>query len=350
MGQSIFSNVVIATVSRAAVVLLGLAATGITVRIVSVESFGIYSLVLTIGTFLQLFADFGLYLTASREIGAAGGSRNDMMRHIVSLRIALLLCMFALGLIAFFFIPSLKNLALLFGILFLGLVFQSISQLIMGVFQAYGSIWKATVGDIVGRAVQVSILLYQDSLTGVAVAFMVSLCVAFIIHLVLVPHRGNLFPKVSISGWRYLAKTSWPIALMLVLNVIYFRIDILVLSFFRSPEEIAWYGLAYKIIENGLFFPAMVGGLLLPHISSALAVKNRKQANTLVSQGLTLSLYTAVIVVTMLVVFASPIILFFNSEYSSSIGLLRVLSIALSIMFIGNIFGFALIALSQQRN
>src|SRR3989344_7159842 len=105
MGQSIFSNVIIAAASRVIVVLLGLLSTALTVRIVSVESFGAYSLVLTIGTFLQLFADFGLYLTASREIGAAGGSRNDMMRHIVSLRIALLLCMFALGLIAFFFIP-----------------------------------------------------------------------------------------------------------------------------------------------------------------------------------------------------------------------------------------------------
>jgi O-antigen/teichoic acid export membrane protein len=356
MGQSIFSNVIIAAVSRVIVVLLGLLATALTVRIISVESFGAYSLVLTIGTFLQLFADFGLYLTASRELGAEQGRITDVMHHIVSLRITLLSVIFFIGLISFFFISSLQSLALLFVLLSVGLIFQSLSQLMMGVFQAYGSIWKATVGDIIGRVVQVVVLGYlffqqsEGPLTGIAAAFTLGLFTSFVIHAILVPHRGRLFPKVSVPAWRYLVRTSWPIGLMLVLNVVYFRSDILILSFFRSAEEVGWYALAYKIIENGLFFPAMLGGLLLPHMSAALASHAKSRAEEFVSQGLTLALYAAIIGVTMLIMFSAPIIMFIaGSEFTNSVGLLQVLALALAIMFVGNIFGFTLIALSQQR-
>ncbi len=355
MGQSIFSNVVIAAASRVIVVLLGLLATALTVRIVSVESFGAYSLVLTIGTFLQLFSDFGLYLTASREIGAQQGKESTVMHHIVSLRITLLVIIFFVGLLCFFLVPFLEGLAPLFALISLGLIFQSLSQLMMGVFQAYGSIWKATVGDIVGRIVQVLVLGYlflrqEGSLTGIAVAFSLGLFLSFVVHATLVPYRGRLFPRISIPAWRYLVQTSWPIALMLVLNVIYFRSDILILSFFRSAQEVGWYALAYKIIENGLFFPAMLGGLLLPHISSSLAASSMERAKTFVAQGLTLSLYTAIIIITMLMVFSGPIIeLIAGAEFMNSTILLRVLALALAIMFVGNIFGFTLIALSQQR-
>lgn len=355
MGQSIFSNVIIAAASRVIVVLLGLLATALTVRIVSVESFGAYSLVLTIGTFLQLFSDFGLYLTASREIGAQQGKESTVMHHIVSLRLALLIGIFCLGLLCFFFVPFLERLAFLFILISLGLIFQSLSQLMMGVFQAYGSIWKATVGDIVGRIMQVLVLGYlflrqEGSLTGIAAAFSLGLFLSFLVHAILVPHRGRLFPKISLPAWRYLVQTSWPIGLMLVLNVIYFRSDILILSFFRSAEEVGWYALAYKIIENGLFFPAMLGGLLLPHISAAISASSTDRAKTFVSQGLTLSLYTAIIIIAMLIVFSAPLIeLIAGSEFVNSIILLRVLAFALAIMFVGNIFGFTLIALSQQR-
>lgn len=359
MGQSIFFNAVFAAASRILVLGLGLGVTALTVRIISVEQFGIYSFVLTIGTFLQLAADFGLYLTASRELGANLRRPAKAMRHIVSLRGVLLLAVFAFGIGVFFAVPSMRQLAALLFLIALGLIAQSGSQLLMGVFQAYGTIWKATVGEIIGRVVQVGILGYlwlhraEDgaaSLSGIAIAFSAGLLVALIIHGILAPHRGALLPKVSIPAWKRIISISWPIALMLILNVIYFRVDILILSMFRPDQEVGWYSLAYKIIENGLFFPAMLGGLLLPHITSAITSADTKRANDLVSQGLLLSFYIAIIAVMILVIFADPLIAFIGgSGFEPSGPLLRVLSLALAIMFFGNIFGFALIALEKQR-
>lgn len=137
---------------------------------------------------------------------------------------------------------------------------------------------------------------------------------------------------------------------MLILNVIYFRIDIVMLSALRTSEEVGWYSLAYKIIENGLFFPAMLGGLLLPHITAAITSSRMKRASELVSQGLLLSFYAVIFAVLILIVFSEPLILFIaGAGFTPSAPLLRVLALALAIMFFGNIFGFALIALEKQR-
>ncbi len=359
MGHSIFSNVLIAAWSRIAVTLLGLVATALTVRIISVQEFGIYSFILTIGTFFQLIADFGLYLTASREIGSSRGTQNSIIQHIASLRIALLLGVFVIGLLGFLGIPSLRGSAVIFLLISFGLIMQSLSQLLMGVFQAYGCVWKATVGDLVGRVFQVAILQYLiintqskgvGDLVGVAGSFAVGLFIAFGVHYALAPHRRSLIPRVSVEAWRTIMKSSWPLAVMLVLNALYFRIDIIILSILRSEQEVGWYSLAYKIIENGLFFPAMLGGLLLPHISAAITSQNFYKAKELVSQGLTLSVYGGSIIVAVLVIFPKQLIFFIaGHNFLESAPLLQILSIALAIMFVGNIFGFALIALSEQR-
>lgn len=358
MGQSIFSNALIASIGRVATIVLGLISTALIVRSISIPSFGVYSFVLTIGIVFQLIADFGLYLTASREIGASGGNDEHVMGHIVALRIVLLGAVFLVGLVGFMFVPTLQKNLILFTVLSLGLIAQSISQLLMGVFQAHGVVWRATVGDITGRSVQVVLLgaLFWKygpggaSQLGVAVAFTLSLGVALCVHLILVPALQKIIPRVSMRAWKKIAASSWPLAIMLILNVLYFRIDIVILSFFRTEQEVGWYSLAYKIIENGLFFPAMLGGLLLPHISSAIAARNTRRAEQIISEGVALVIYGGLLLVLVLIVFAQPIVLLIAGEgFAPSVALLRILALALASMFVGNIFGFTLIALSEQR-
>lgn len=357
MPQSIFSNAIIATLGRAITLSCGIAATALTARILGASGLGIYSLVITVGTILQLASDFGLYLTASRELGVSEGKPTEKLANIASLRLALLGIVFIAGSIGFFSAPSLRGFFHLFLVIAGGLIFQSASQLLMSVFQAYGYIWRATVGDVVGRVVQVAILgivllfaNHSSAIMWVAAAFTGGLGISLLIHIVLVPNKRLLIVQYSWPMWKHIIHSSWPIALMLLLNALYFRIDTVLLSFWRSTEEVGFYSLAYKVIENGLFFPAMIGGLLLPAITSALARRDTASAQQLVSQGLLLSLSGAGIVVAVLMAFpADVMILLGGVEFTPASPLLRILALALGSMFIGNIFGFALIALEKQK-
>ncbi len=357
MAQSIFSNAVVATVGRSITLVCGLAATALMTRMMAVEAFGMYSLVLTVAIMLQLVADFGLYLVLSRELGVSEGKQNNIIANIVSLRLALLGTVFICALIVFFVVPSLRTMSALFLVLALGLIFQSASQLLMSVFQAYGCVWRATVGDVIGRMSQIGMLAvgfvyapYSNKPLWVASAFTIGLMLSWLIHVFFVPEKRLLRIKISASAWKKIIGTSWPIALMLILNVIYFRVDIVILSYVRSNQEVGLYSLAYKIIENGLFFPAMIGGLLLPAVSSALVHKEAQVARGLISQGLTLSFSGACILVAVLIVYSKEVVLLLGGvEFLSSAALLQVLAIALGSMFLGNIFGFGLIAAGQQK-
>jgi O-antigen/teichoic acid export membrane protein len=355
MGQSIFSNALIATFGRVLTLICGLVATALMARMLRVEEFGIYSLVLTVAILLQLASDFGLYLTASRELGVSGGESNHVIANIASLRLALLGAIFGLGAVVYMSAPFLRPQAALFIILSCGLILQSLSQLLMGIFQAYGSVWRATAGDVAGRVVQVLLLLFIASqgnatLLAIAGAFTGGLLIAWCIHMLLIPNKSLLTISISLSIWKYIARRTWPIALLLVLNAIYFRIDTVILSFLTTSQEVGWYSLSYKVIENGLFFPAMLGGLLLPPLSAALNTKSMDRARQLLSESLALSFSGAVFVTIILSVFSSEIIeIIAGPSFRPSASLLAILGIALGIMCLGNIFGFCLIALGQQR-
>lgn len=357
MSQSILVNTIIALVGRCITLALGLIATAFMTRVVSVADFGTYSLIFAVGTFFQLIADFGLYLTASHELGRGDASKVEF-GHIISLRIALLVVVYGLGGIAYAIIPSLHSTAMVFYVIACGLVAQSVSQLIMSIFQAFGIVWRATVSDILGRIVQVGVLgalLYNASggktgPVGLAYALSGGLLVSVCIQLLLVPRKAMLFPKIRFNAWKYLVVTSFPIAALLVLNIIYFKIDTVMLAFLRSSQEVGWYSLSYKIIEHTLFIPAMIGGLVLPHMGAALRKKRYGTVNRLIEESLLVVLALVVPIVGVCIVYSNQIILFISTDsFSASGPILKVLAWAAGIMFIGNILGFTLIALQKQR-
>ena len=61
-----------------------------------------------------------------------------------------------------------------------------------------------------------------------------------------------------------------------ILVMIYFKLDTVMLSFMKDQIDVGIYGLAYKILENLIFFPAMFVGLIMPLLSKH-AFSNRSK-------------------------------------------------------------------------
>lgn len=359
MAQSVLLNSSVALVGRLVTLVLGLGATALMTRLLGAQEFGQYAFIATIGTFLQLVADFGLYLTASRELGRGAEHADILFGHIMSLRSVFLAGVYMLGAIALLLVPSLRPYLPLFIVFAAGFSAQSISQLLLSVFQARGVVWRATISDVLGRFAQIGVLIMlfigaghvPVHAIGVAAAFSFGLIVSCGAYIILAPDKKTIIPTVSPAVWRKIIKISLPVGALLVLNVIYFRIDTVMLAMFRTSQEVGWYALAYRVIENTLFFPAMLGGLVLPHISSALHKKNHNLSRGFVEQALFLSASLALPVVGILVMYAKSLVVLISGHAFAPAGpILGVLAWAAGIMFIGNILGFVLIALRQQKN
>lgn len=353
MAQSILTNAGVASVGRLVNAGLGIIATGLLTRFFGEAAFGQYTLLLSYGALLQLAADFGLYLTLTREIGR-DEAETTIVSHVVSLRLLLALAFFAIGWLGTRAVPSLQPLTTVFAIAALGLICQSISQLLMGVYQKHGTIWRATVADSVGRLTQITLVLVMTRFVGgvaaMVSAFSVSSFVALLLHVVLLPSRLRVRLHPPQQRWLGLIKTSWPLGAMLLLNVIYFRVDTLILSFFRDVAEVGHYGLAYRVIESGLFFPAMFGGLLLPRLSHLWHRGDHQQASHLLSEGVRVMSVAAAFCWMVLLLLAQPLIVLIAGEnFAPAAPLLQILSGALASMFLGNLFGYTLVATGRQK-
>lgn len=72
-----------------------------------------------------------------------------------------------------------------------------------------------------------------------------------------------------------LLKTTFPYALALFLNVIFFKVDIILLTFLLPPEEahraVALYSVPMKIVEVGMMLGTLIMNSILPVLSSSYA-------------------------------------------------------------------------------
>lgn len=345
--HSVVFNTVIAASGRFLTTALGLMAIFLITRSLGLEKFGLYTLILAFGSILSVATDAGLYLTLTRKIAAHPAVEQAYLTTAAWLRLLFFVSIFGLGWLLTVFVPALNILPTLFAMAALGFFLQLLSQLLLGFFQKYGTVWRATTGDIVGRVLQIIVLVllakhYQ--LFAAILAFTVGAAATFTTHYFLAPVRRLFTGRLYWSIARAMLLATWPLGLMLLTNVIYFRLDTLILSFFHTNEVVGRYGLAYRIIESGLFFPAMFGGLLLPRLAAA-----KQQASAWLAEGIHLLSLVAGLALLLLISFAPPLTRLFGEEYLASAPLLQILSLAFVAMLFGNLFGYTLVALRQGR-
>lgn len=122
-----------------------------------------------------------------------------------------------------------------------------------------------------------------------------------------------------------------PLALMLFFNVVYFRVDTIILSFYKSSSDVGAYGFAYKIFEFLLVFPtflsASVFPLLIAHKENPVEFHKRIKSYSLV-------LLFSSIILGIFVFILAPLIVIIKPELSTAILPLKILSFSLPFFFL----------------
>ncbi len=143
---------------------------------------------------------------------------------------------------------------------------------------------------------------------------------------------------------------STPIALILIFNLIYFRIDNFILILTRPTTEVGIYGLAYKIFETVLVVPTFFMNAVYPLFlsrsgeSAGRQVVFRRTVKTALAGLFLLSLNALVVVW-----FLSPLLVLLRPEFRQSTGALRVLAIGFPFFFVSSGVMWALIARKKQK-
>lgn len=143
-----------------------------------------------------------------------------------------------------------------------------------------------------------------------------------------------------------LLKASLPLGGVIVLNYLYFRLDLFLLSILATQKDVALYGVSYKVIEMLILIPSYIMVTLFPTIAAAEAFSERLR--NLVQNAFTVMQFIAVPLIA--VSFFSGQILEFiaGKQYGGAALALQLLMCGVALSFLQQVIGYTLVALNRQ--
>lgn len=333
---------------------LGFVVIALLTRMLGTDGFGQYSTVFAYLFFVSVAADVGLGTLLTREISRPDADEARVVGSLVALRLLLvtLAALVGCGIAVLLPYPHVIHVGIF--ITSLTIIAQSVSQVLMGVFQKHLRISIAATGDIITRAVQLIglFLLWDKGIAYLLPVLWVNV-IAEIIHAAIMYYSARrIVPfrlHVDWSYWREMLRHAFPIAASLIFTLIYFKIDTIMLSLMRTSQEVGVYAVAYKILEVIIFFPAMYVGLIMPLLSRH--ADDEKAFGVVFRRAFLVLGGGAIATIAVLLIFAGPMIQTVGgSDFAHADTVLRILSLGIGLIFLGNLGGNAIIALNLQRS
>lgn len=357
--RNIASNTAIQIVGKLGGTILSLLAAGMIFRYLGGTGLGKYTTVLSLVQIFGTLMDLGLYVLLIKKL-ANPKEPETTIHALFTLRIVsgiLFLGCAPLTAIIFSAFSPLYSPEIITGIV-ITTVFAfgiSLNQLFSAIFQKnFASRWIAA-GEFISKiGLVIGVVIARELDLGL-LGILSALSIATIISTSILYYASRKFTRMR---WHWNAKTmrsllleAWPVAVSVALVLLYFRGDVIVLSFFeKSQAPIGIYGAPYKILEVLVTFPAMFTGLMLTPIASAFRTHDNARVRMLFQQATNAIAILAFPIVAGLISAATPIMhMIAGRDFTSSGPILQILSLATGGIFFGTLFGYVVVAIDKQK-
>lgn len=358
VARALAWNTGVQLIGKVVSTIFGIFVVGLLTRLLGQAGFGLYT---AANSYLQIFAlalDLGINVTFTALLGEHAGDEAYEKRCVSALfTLRILMAVIVLGLapLLWWLIFPQEQIMLLAIVALNGSVFfPALNQILIGLQQRHLRMHIPAIGEVIGRA-----LLLGGLLIGMALHFpLISLLWLitlgslghFLFTLAFLKPRGRLGWNWDPAFWKATLARSWPIGVSIAFNLVYFKADTFILSRVRSLEEVGVYGAAYRVLEILITIPFMYAGLLLPLLSQVWAKKDKKRFGDYLSRSFEIMGYLiAPILVGTMILGPKIMTLVSGPAFAASGYILRILILAVAIIFLNTITSHAIVALNTQR-
>ena len=353
-SKSLAKNFVIQTVGKILSVLIGLFALAMITRVLGTERFGEYTTALTFLQFFGIIVDFGFSLSILIMISEAGANEEQIVGNFFGFRLLSGFLMFSLAPITVLFFPWSQVVKEAVFIGAISFFLMGGAAMLSGIFQKHETMWRSAVAELINRFVFVALVAaFAFAHLGV-IAFIWAFVVTNIVLLITIMWFARVHvhvrPRFEKHVWKKIFSRSWPLALSTILNLMYLKGDVLILSYFRSQTEVGLYGAAYRILDVLTTMPSMFMALLLPSLVFAWTNGDHDQFKTKLSRTFDLFMIGVIPVIVGTQVVGVRLMQFIaGDEYALGGEILKTLILALFGVFISVLFGHLVVVLNKQR-
>jgi O-antigen/teichoic acid export membrane protein len=326
------------------------------------EFYGEYVTTYEFLAFFGIIADAGLFAIAVREMAREKKRTEFILGNILSMRLLLIIGVMLLAGICAQFVPSYSPLvktgiwitAISMGLTIIGGTLSSVLQARMKIHYFSGSL-------VLGKIILAGLIFWIAHTTLGGNLFLNFLWAGVISNLIFcacVAWFTSREVRITLRwNWDFLRKTlriSLPYGLALILQTLYLRLDILLISLILGAAAVGTYGAATRVMESLLVLGVYFGQAMLPKISSEEKNNNAVEKSLVWASEKLLLLALPVIIG--IEVFASEIIRLLSSEaflsHAGNLGsdtILRLLVPTVFFAFFNQLFSFTLVAKNRQN-
>jgi len=317
--------------------------------------FGKYSFAISFCGLFMVFMDMGINTLLIREIAKEKNRTYEYVSNITTLKIILSVFVFILISLTISILkyPSdTRKLVMIMAFVTIGVAFL---EYLCAVFSSWEKMdyeaWIKIFNKIIVTILGISILLLGYGLN----IFIASIAVGYFITIILGIYLINrniirIGLKYDLLFWIKAVRDALPLGLSMVFILIAQKIDIVLLSFFNTPEsKIGWYSAGIKIIEVLHSIPFIISGAIFPVLCDIYA--NRQDSFKIMYERLIkyISIIVVPIVFGIFILADKIVVLVYGRGYINTIYSLRITIWSVMFIFFNFILTNLLVTVNKQK-
>ncbi len=354
LGKKIAVNASLLGAGRMVIAAMGVVTVGLATRQLGVEAYGAFAAATAFATMAGTLTDIGLWTMGAREIA----KRPDETQRIVGtiLVIGVGLSAAAAGVsvgIAFLLYPGSENELIRRGILILLLTipltapYGAASAYFISQQKAYLGMLASFVSSVVTLTGLVLATVLDWSFTTIMFAFAAAYVSQSAVMVLLVRGEVRLVPHFDLGLSRRLIAWSLPLGGAMLMQALYWRVDLIMLSKLDSRSEVALYGLAFKVVDAVIVLPTFVAITLLPEF--ARLAEQRERFDEVMQKAFSAIQVATVAIFVLFVAYAPQITqIVGGADFAGAAPVLQILAIAVFFSYFGAVMAEAFVANNRQ--
>ena len=269
-GKRIIKNFFSLTTANLLAQLLSLITVTYLARTLGADGFGRIAFAQGIIVYFGIISDFGLRTIGVREVAKNKDEIKRYVSNILALRFTLAITSFILLLVFLVFINKPADYKIL--IVIYGLTLFTQVLLLDWAFEGTEQMEFVGIAQIVRSVIYLPLLLLfvnnsQDLLNVPLIYFVSFLGIVILLSYIFVRKYGWFILSLDLKFWKKLMLQALPLGFSGFLFQVNSSIDIVILGFMRSDEEVGWYSAAYKMILLLIGFGGFLGVAVFPMMS-----------------------------------------------------------------------------------
>jgi len=322
-------------------------------RYLGSEEFGILSFSLALAGIFGVLADLGFCPLGVREIARDKRLAKKYIANIIPMKIILSILCFGLIAISVNCFGYPEKTVLVVYFVSAGMLFNSFTEIFNSLFKAFEEMEYVSLGIILNKTLMLGLSLIAIFLEYELVRISGIYCLTGLLvflYTLLICIWKYMAPALEIDWdfWKKISKKAAPFFLAAIVNVIAFRIDMVMLSMLKGDEAVGYYSAAYRLVEALIIIPSILSTSLYP-VFSNFYVSAKETLNLVYEKAFKLLLIIGLPIAVGTTLLADKIILLiYGHEFSLAIPALKILIWTIPVIFIAFMLGTLFASINKQ--